>query len=131
MLTKQEHIEYWKKTAASDWKVVQQLFEVKSYVQSLFFAHLVLEKLLKANWVKDNTGNYPPRIHNLVILASKTSLQFNEDEVVFLGRMNDLQLEGRYPDYIKSIHKRYKLKEATQILKQTDQIRKCLLKSLQ
>ena len=71
------------------------------------------------------------QIYPLRSIASKTSLQFNEDEVVFLGRMNDLQLEGRYPDYIKSIHKRYKLKEATQILKQTGQIRKCLLKSLQ
>ncbi len=94
----------------------------------MFWSHLVLEKLLKAHWIKDNAGNHPPGIHNLLIIIDKTSQSFDENERLFLGKMNDFQLEGRYPDYITNI---YKLKETTLVLKQVDSIRKCLLKKLQ
>jgi len=48
-LTKQQHINYWVETAAKDWMAVDGLFSSKNYVQALFWAHLVLEKLLKAH----------------------------------------------------------------------------------
>ena len=47
-MTKNEHINYWKNMAERDWNAVNSLFETKNYVQALFFAHLVIEKLLKA-----------------------------------------------------------------------------------
>ena len=131
MYTKQDYIAYWVDTAANDWKAVKQLLAGKSYIQALFWAHLVLEKLLKAHWVKDNTGNHPPKIHNLLILISKTALSLDEKDMFVLGRMNDFQLEGRYPEYITNIYKLYKLKETTLILNEADRIRKCLLKKLQ
>lgn len=65
MLTKDEHIKYWVDTAKKDWKTVQNMFGTKDYLPALFFSHLVLEKLCKAHWVKDNHGNTPPKIHNL------------------------------------------------------------------
>ena len=131
MMTKQEHITYWVKTAAKNWKAVPHLYNAKCYVEALFWAHLVLEKLLKAHWVKDNAGNTPPKIHHLIKLAAQTKIVFTDEELLFLAKMNDLQLEGRYPDYIKNIYNIYKLKETTLLLKETDKIRKCLLKKLQ
>ena len=98
-MTKQDHINYWIKTAAKDWKAIQDLYKSKNYVHALFWAHLVLEKLLKAHWVKDNSENTPPKIHHLVYLASKTRLAFTEEETNFLNLFNQFQLEGRYPDY--------------------------------
>lgn len=98
MLTKQEHITFWKNTAAKDWKAVNDLLKSKNYVHSLFWSHLVLEKLIKAHWVKDNEGNHPPKMHNLVYLLSKTSLNMEENKLAFLEQMNLFQLEGRYPD---------------------------------
>lgn len=130
-MTKEEHIAYWAETAKRDWKTVQNMFSTKDFVPALFFAHLVLEKLLKANWVKDNTQNHPPKIHNLISLADKIEYAFTEDELVFMGRMNDFQLEGRYPDYTHNIYKLYKAKETEPILKEVDKLRKCLLKNLQ
>jgi HEPN domain-containing protein len=130
-LTKQEHIDYWVETAKRDWKTVQNMYKSKDFVPSLFFAHLVLEKLLKAYWVKDNIQNHPPKIHNLIVLADKTTCSFTEEELIFMGRMNDFQLEGRYPDYGHNIYKLYKAKETEPILKQVDKLRKCLLKNLQ
>jgi len=131
MMTKQEHINYWVETAAKNWKAVAPLYKAKCYIEALFWAHLVLEKLLKAQWVKDNIGNTPPKIHHLIKLAAQTKLVFTDEELLFLAKMNELQLEGRYPDYIKNIYKIYKLKETTSLLKEVDKIRKCLLKNLQ
>ena len=131
MLSKQEHIEYWKTTANRDWKFVQQTFKIKQYVYALFFAHLVLEKLCKANWVKDNTGNHPPKIHNLVRLTEQTNLKFSDSDMDFLRKMNDFQIEGRYPDYKENLYRVYKADLSKKILTQADTIRKCLLKELQ
>ena len=98
-MTKQEYIDYWKISSEKDWVVVENLFKKRNYPQCLFFAHLVLEKVLKAHWVKDNAHDNPPRIHNLVKLASQTQLILTPDNLLFLDRMNDYQMDGRYPDY--------------------------------
>ena len=108
MLSKQGHIEHWQKTAVRDWKAVKQLYEGKSYINALFFAHLVLEKLCKAHWIKYNTGNHPPRIHNLVRIVEQTDLKFTDEELDFLRKMNDFQMEGRYPDYKDTLYRVYK-----------------------
>ena len=129
-MTKEEHIDYWVQTAKRDWRTVQNMYKAKDYVPALFFAHLVLEKLVKAHWIKDNNQNHPPRIHNLISLADKISYLFTDDELIFMGRMNDFQLEGRYPDYAHGIYKLYKQKETEPILKEVNKLRKCLLKNL-
>jgi HEPN domain-containing protein len=130
-VTKKEHIAYWKDTAARDWKFVQQTFKIKQYVYALFFAHLVLEKLCKAHWVKDNKNNYPPKIHNLVRLIEQTNLKFTDEEMDFFRKLNDFQLEGRYPDYKQELYRAYKAHNTGLILKKVNQLRLCLLKELQ
>jgi len=70
-MLKSDHIEYWLKSAANDWETAEYLFQGKKYVYCLFLAHLVLEKLIKAHWVKDNDSNYPPKTHNLVYLLKQ------------------------------------------------------------
>ena len=106
------------------------MFSSKDYVPALFFSHLTIEKLLKAHWVKDNTGNHPPRIHNLVILSSQIKLKLNESDIDFLNQMNQFQIEGRYPDYKLTLQKRYKQKQTKEILTQINSLRKCLIKNL-
>ena len=80
MMTKQEHIDYWVKAAKNDWAAVQNIYKAKEYTYALFFAHLVLEKLLKAHFVKDNAENTPPKMHHLVYLANNTKLSFTEEK---------------------------------------------------
>ena len=108
-----------------------QTFKIKQYVYELFFAHLVLEKLCKAHWVKDNKENDPPEIHNLVRLAEQTKFNLSEDDMNFLRKMNDFQLQGRYPDYKQNIYRIYKFDNTDSILKKVNQLRLCLLKELQ
>ena len=98
-MNKQDHIDYWRRTADSDWTAAETLFDKGHYLQCLFFAHLVLEKLLKAHWVKDNTTLTPPRIHNLESLVEQTGLVLTPDEELVLNKMGMFQMETRYPDY--------------------------------
>jgi len=48
----------------------------------------------------------------------------------FLDRMNDFQLEGRYPDYTMRIFKVCKKKFTEEVLKEVRKIKKCLIEKL-
>ena len=85
-MNKRDYIDYWVQTAEKDWKATEHLCDKGDYLQSLFFAHLVLEKLCKAHWVKDNKPDIPPRTHNLVYLAENTQLSLMRSQLDFLGQ---------------------------------------------
>ena len=106
------------------------LYETKNYVHALFWGHLVLEKLLKAHWVKDNEENTPPKTHHLVNLLEKTKLSLPEETIQIFYLMNQFQLEGRYPDYFDRLFKKYKSVQTKKIIDRIDIERKCLLKNL-
>lgn len=63
----------------------------------LFFAHLALEKLLKAH-VCRQIQDLAPRIHNLSRLAELAAIKPSEKELDILAEMNAFQIEGRYPE---------------------------------
>ena len=74
---------------------------------ALFFAHLALEKALKALVVKA-TGDFAPLTHNLVVLAEKTSLEFQESVRIYSVDMNRFSSTdairiqtGRFPVTVK------------------------------
>ena len=129
-MTKQDYIDYWQETAEKDWEAVESLFEKGNYVHALFWAHLVLEKLLKAHWVKDNKDNFPPKVHNLKFLSEATNLPLSDDQFLFLMRMNDYQMEGRYPDYHFRIYKIFDKIRTKDILDEVENMRTWLIKEL-
>ncbi len=129
-MTKQDYIRYWQETSEKDWEAVESLFEKGNYVHALFWAHLVLEKLLKAHWVKDNRDNIPPKIHNLVYLERSTALALSQIEVDFLDEMNDYQLDGRYPDYSGKIYETCTHNFADLQLQKVNHFRQFLLSKL-
>lgn len=98
-MTKADYIAYWKTTADKDWVAAGHLLEKGDYLHCLFFAHLTLEKLLKAHFVKDNTSDFPPKTHNLLVLISQTNLSPLPDHLKTLSQVNQFQIDGRYPDY--------------------------------
>ena len=74
-MTKQQHIDYWMSSAEKDWEIIEYLLKGKKYVHALFFGHLYLEKSAKALWVKNNTENIPPKIHNIVKLLKESDIE--------------------------------------------------------
>ena len=73
----------------------QQLnFESKQYTWALFIGHLTLEKLLKAIYARKNESSpYPPKIHNLNILAERCGLEVSEEYTKILYAQGRL-IEG-------------------------------------
>ncbi|MCR4289844.1 MAG: HEPN domain-containing protein [Candidatus Scalindua sp.] len=92
-----QNIEYWLKTAAHDMEVAETLFQNQKYDWCLFIGHIVVEKTLKAFYVRDKL-QIPPKSHNLVKLAENTKLSLTEDQLTFLADVNDFNIETRYPD---------------------------------
>lgn len=93
-----KHIAYWRDGAKKDLSFAEKLiFKDKEVLYGLFFAHLSLEKALKAH-VCRQTGEIPPRIHKLVALARLGSLDFSQEQLDFLSIVNLYNLEGRYPE---------------------------------
>ena len=99
-----EDINYWLNAAAHDLDVAETLFEKNKYDWCLFIAHLVLEKTLKAFYVRDNR-KMPPPIHKLDILALKTNLNLSTEKLEFLKKVNEFNIEARYPDKKFSFYK--------------------------
>lgn len=67
---------------------VLALHEAGQHMHALFFSHLVIEKMLKAHWAKDNEESEPPRIHDLEYLYNQTELKLSANQVDLLGVMN-------------------------------------------
>jgi HEPN domain-containing protein len=89
-MTKQDYIEYWINTAEEDWKTVDSLFSTKRYLHCLFWAHLVLEKIAKAHWVKTHEANVPPKVHNVVWLLNESNVELDEVKEIRQCLLNKL-----------------------------------------
>ncbi len=89
-------VDYWKKTAEHDYETMQTLFAGKRYDATLFFGHIVLEKMLKA-LVAHATAEQAPYTHDLVRLAKIAQMELSEEETKLLNEVNDFNIEARYP----------------------------------
>jgi HEPN domain-containing protein len=90
-------ITYWLKSSHHDFLTMNGLFRIKRYSDSLFFAHIVIEKVLKGLVVK-NTKEQPRYIHNLVALAEDAKLELDEIGWNLLAEINRFNIRARYPD---------------------------------
>jgi HEPN domain-containing protein len=92
-----KQLKYWKTGAAEDMLAAETLLEKGHLRHCLFFAHLALEKALKAH-VINSTHQIPPRIHNLARLAELADISLTAEQKSRLLEFGVYQLEGRYPD---------------------------------
>ena len=104
-MNKQEHINYWSQLALNDFDTAVYNLEGQRNVPALFFFHLCIEKMLKANWVKDNLTLTPPFTHDLQKIASETDIDWTAENFDYLMVVNAWNIEARYPDYKNTLHK--------------------------
>lgn len=81
-MEREEIIKYWIDSSDRDFKTMNNLFSAGDYHWALFIGHLVIEKLLKAHYVKLIDAP-PPFTHNLLRLAEKADLELNETQKMF------------------------------------------------
>ena len=104
-MTIKEHISYWLDSAEHDLETSNTLFEAGKYDWSLFIGHLVLEKLLKAIFVKNNNNKMPSKLHNLVRLSELSFIELDENKKVLFDKINDFNIEVQYPEYKNELYK--------------------------
>ena len=97
MVDVSNQIDYWRTSSDEDFAAAESLLEKGHLRHSLFFAHLAIEKMLKAH-VTRQTKDIPPRIHNLIRLAEIAKLELDTESMELLREFGAYQLEGRYPD---------------------------------
>jgi len=129
-MIKKDYIEYWLSTSKEDFETALSLFDSGKYVWSLFVAHLALEKLLKAFWVRDNESNFPPRTHELNRIAKESKLVFTDKEKEFLAEVSAFNLEVRYPDYKRRCNERCTKDFANKYLNDIKELFECTLKKI-
>ena len=98
-------VKYWKDSSDRDFETMKGLVRLKKYPESLFFGHMVLEKILKALVVK-HTKEHAPRIHDLLRLSQLAGLKIKTQDEDYLDIINSFNIEARYPDYKMSFYKR-------------------------
>ncbi len=97
-------INYWIEGSDDDYETMIVMFDTKRYSWSLFIGHLMIEKLLKAYYVKVKS-DYPPFIHNLLRLAEKSDLKLADDKKEQLVTITAFNINARYDDYKMSFKK--------------------------
>ncbi len=103
-LNKDKLIEYWIAGSDDDYETMIAMFNSKRFSWSLFIGHLMIEKLLKAYYVKVKS-DYPPFIHNLLRLAEKAELNLTDDKKEQLVTITAFNINARYDDYKMSFKK--------------------------
>ncbi len=104
-INSKELITYWVNSSDNDFKAMMHLFEKGDYSWSLFIGHLVLEKLIKAWYIK-NTLELPPLIHDLVRLSENGQLHLDDEQKDSLDAISTFNLKARYDDYKMEFHKK-------------------------
>ncbi|MFC1466865.1 MAG: HEPN domain-containing protein [Candidatus Brachytrichaceae bacterium NZ_4S206] len=102
MIDVDKHVACWRDGAREEWELAVDLINEGRVRHALFFAHLTLEKILKAHVVKA-TGDVAPRTHNLISLFELTTLTTSSEQLRFLDQMNRYNIEGRYPDLLDPV----------------------------
>ncbi len=102
---KEKLIQYWLESSDDDYETMEAMYRSKRYSWFLFVGHLMIEKLLKAYYLKVNES-FPPFIHNLMRLAEKSQIELSEENKVFLVTVTAFNINARYDDYKMSFQKK-------------------------
>lgn len=91
-------VEYWIDMAKYDFDTAKAMNESKRYLYVGFMCHQVMEKALKAYFVKHKDSN-PPYTHNLTLLAEKSGIydEMTDEQKDFIDFLEPLNIEARYP----------------------------------
>ena len=119
-VTSEELVMYWVNSAEDNYKTMKNMFQSEDYTWCLFIGHLVIEKLLKGLYAKNNVDNpYVIKSHNLLVLAEKCKLDLTDEQIEKLQLITQFNISARYDDYKETFSKKctkeYTLKQIENI----------------
>lgn len=101
---KESIMNYWIESSENDFKTMKDLYLTKNNNWALFMGHLVVEKLLKALYVKEK-NEYPPSIHDLRRICEKADIEPDISRQIMLDSISRFNINARYDDYKQSFYK--------------------------
>ena len=113
----------WIKTSDKDFKTMMNLFKSKEYYWSLFVWHLVIEKLLKAFYVK-NKKQQAPFTHNLLRLSELSDLEPTLEQSDWLDSITTFNINTRYDSYKNEFYKKCNKKFTEEWIEKIKELRK-------
>ena len=122
-------IQHWVTMSDNDYDAMMDLYRSKRYNWTLFLGHLVIEKLLKACYVRHN-NEHPILSHNLLKLALKSGIVVNDELQLQLDAITAFNMNARYDDVKLSFYKKYTPEYTTYWLNQIQTLRLWIKKLL-
>ena len=97
--------QYWLSSSDSDYEAMIALYQSKKYNWALFLGHIVLEKLIKAYFVK-TTGTHAPYTHDLRLLTKKSGMEIPLDMALCLDVITGFNINARYDSFKEDFYKK-------------------------
>ena len=115
---------YWIESSEEDYDTMMYMRAGKKNTWCLFMGHLVIEKLLKALYAKNNRNvPYAPKSHDLLHLAEKTELELTDRQEDLLDTITRFNMNARYDDYKKEFYLKCTDEYTEQQLKNIEEVR--------
>ena len=95
---------HWKESAEENYSTMQNLLKTSEYSWALFIGHLVIEKLLKALYVK-KIQQHAAYSHDLLRLAKNAGIDIPEEYSEWLDEITTFNINARYENYKQSFSK--------------------------
>jgi len=97
-------LDYWKDSSNQNYTTMNNLLKSRDYSWALFIGHLVIEKLLKAHYVKSQK-KHALYTHDLLRLSSKCGLKVPSEFEEWLDDISTFNLNARYDNYKQDFYK--------------------------
>jgi len=122
-------VQYRKESSDHNYKTMHNLLKTRDYSWALFMGHLVLEKLIKACYVK-KLKKHAIHTYDLLRLATKAGLNLSEDTEEWLDEISTFNLNARYDNYKRDFHKLCTKEFTDTWIERIENIRKWLIREL-
>ena len=125
-MSQNEAVNYWISSALEDWSISQTLYSDHKFNYALFFLQLTIEKLIKAVHIS-KYDEHPLYIHNIVLLAQKAGLEFDEAAMEDLKEISSFNVSARYDSYKRDFYQKSTAEFAKKWMDKGQAIREKLL----
>ena len=118
-----DKINYWIELADYDLKTAKVMYKSKRDLYLGFMCNQVIEKILKAYYVKTHE-DIPPFTHKLIKLAESCDLyeEFSEEQKDFIDFVSPLNVEARYPTRKDELFNSLSKERCKKLLKETEEM---------
>lgn len=96
----------WLIQADYDMDTADYMFQGGRYFYAVFMCHLSVEKALKGMYTHKH-GKIPPKIHNFVYFIKQNEIEFPEELLKVILKLNESNVTTRYPNELTELIKLY------------------------